>query len=129
MSDGIDPLATGGIGSGLGGVIVAFIMRGITGSGIDRLEKLLGSVDSKVDESHKELRERIDEQRHETKEQIATLKEMMAGFQERHDRTIAEVAVHGGKVAAAHQRLDMLERDVREMKSQLDGIGRRRGGR
>lgn len=96
MSDPIDPLAIGGGGLAGAGAVAALVRYLIGGALAD-------------------LKEKLGEFRSDVREQISSLKADLNRIDERHDRSITEIAQLGMKVNAMHQRLDGIENEVREL--------------
>jgi hypothetical protein len=90
-------------GSGLAGAgVVAGLIRVLFGGSLARLEEKMTDLKS------------------DTKEALSSIKEMIARSDERHDKSIAELALVGQKCSALHQRLDVVEHAIREMERRMD---------
>ena len=109
LSDPIDPLAIGG--SGAAGVAFATLLaRFFKSSDVSDLKHEFRESQT---EFKQEMKVSFQEQRADMREALAGLRELMARNDERHDRAIEEVANLRRDVAALHQRLDLIERDVK----------------
>lgn len=96
MSDPIDPLAIGGGGLAGAGAVAALVRYLIGGALAD-------------------LKEKLGEFRSDVREQISSLKADLNRMDDRHDKSIAELAQLGMKVNSLHQRLDAIEHEVRDL--------------
>ena len=103
MSDA-DPLAIGG--GGLAGAgFVAGVVRLMFGSALADLKEKMNEL--KVD-----VEKAIDTQRADTREQLNGLKEMVQRSDQRHDTSVAKLAVLEASVNALHGRMDQFERET-----------------
>ena len=98
MSDpsGIDPALIGG-SSIAGGGLVALLVRTFLG----------------------DLKEKIADLKSDTREQLSSIKEMISRGEDRHDKSIAEMAVLQRDVGSIHNRMDQLD-------ARLEDLERRR---